>query len=417
MFERKAAVKVKEALTDTPVVLIHGARQTGKSTLAQSLSTSPREPLRTSVTLDDPIALSLAKRDPAAFLNTYKSPVTIDEIQRAPELFLAIKLAVDKKRTPGSFILTGSSNVLAMPRLADSLAGRMEVIDLMPLSQGEIEGMEDGLVESLFDQEFVPVFKPEGSSELLNRIVAGGYPEPVQRTSRRRADWFESYIRTILERDVKDFANIEALSQMPYLLSLLASRSGSTLNVSSLAGETGIAYTSLRRYLSLLENLFLLKLVPAWSTGKENLAKTPKAYLLDTGLLCHLTQTSVDALRSDPLRLKPTLENFVAMELVKQCTFSPAKPWLRHLRTVRHLQVDFVLESRAKQIVGVQVKPSETLHPDDANGLRFLKELAGTNFKRGIVLYLGSERVPLDDGIEAVPVQSLWGTPRLASGA
>jgi predicted AAA+ superfamily ATPase len=408
MFQRRAADRIMDALTDTPVVLIHGARQTGKSTLADRLAD---EQGRTRVTLDDPIALSLAKRDPKAFLNTYKPPVTIDEIQRAPELFLAIKLAVDKERKPGSFVLTGSSNVLAMPRLADSLAGRMEVIDLMPLSQGEIEGQPDGLVEALFQKEFHPTFREEPLSELVSRIAAGGYPEPVQRTARRRPDWFDSYLRTILERDVKDFANIEALSQMPYLLSLLASRAGSPLNVSSLAGETGIPYTSLRRYLSLMENLFLLKLVPAWSAeGGGNLAKTPKAYLLDTGLLCFLTQTSVDGLKSDPLRLRPALENFVAMEIAKQCTFSGMRPWLLHLRTVRHLQVDFVLESKAKETVGVQVKALPTLHPDDANGLRFLRELAGPRFKRGIVLYLGQERVPLDEQIEGLPIQSLWST-------
>ncbi len=404
MFQRKAAERIVDALSDTPVVLIHGARQTGKSTLADSLAI---EEGRTRVTLDDSIALSLAKRDPAAFLNTYKPPVTIDEIQRAPELFLAIKRAVDKDRRPGSFVLTGSSNVLAMPRLADSLAGRMEVIDLMPLSQGEIEGSGDGFVDALFADDFSA--NCQGEHAIFSRIATGGYPEPVQRAPRRRGDWFESYIRTILERDVKDFANIEALSQMPYLLSLLASRAGSTLNVSSLAGETGIPYTSLRRYLSLLENLFLLKLVPAWSTeGGGNLAKTPKAYLLDTGLLCHLTQTSADALRSDPLRLKPALENFVAMELAKQCSFSENRPWLLHLRTVRHLQVDFVLESRAKEIVGIQVKPAETLHEDDGNGLRFLRDVAGKRFKRGIVLYFGKDIVPLDQDIFGVPVQALW---------
>jgi predicted AAA+ superfamily ATPase len=402
VFNRHAKARVLDSLSDTPVTLIHGARQTGKSTLADLVA---EEQGRTRVTLDDPIALSLAKRDPKAFLNTYKPPVTIDEIQRAPELFLAIKLNVDKDRKPGSFVLTGSSNVLAMPRLADSLAGRMEVIDLMPLSQGEIEGHPDGFVDHLFSGELAsaPV------EDIFTRIVTGGFPEPVQRSAKRRPDWFDSYIRTILERDVKDFANIEALSQMPYLLSLIASRAGSPLNISSLAAETGIAYTSLRRYLSLLENLFLLKLVPAWSTeGGKNLAKTSKAYLVDTGLLCFLTQSSADALRSDPLRLRPALENFVAMELAKQCSLGEQRPWLMHLRTVRHLQVDFVLENRAKEIVGIQVKSAETLHEDDSEGLRFLRELAGSRFKRGVVLYLGNERIPMDEKIEGLPISSLW---------
>jgi predicted AAA+ superfamily ATPase len=406
MFSRHAKSRLEDALRDTPVVLLHGARQTGKSTLADLVT---EEQGRNRVTLDDPLALSLAKRDPAAFLNTYKPPVTIDEIQRAPELFLSIKLAVDKHRQPGRFILTGSSNVLAMPKLADSLAGRMEVIDLMPLSQGEIEGADDGFVDAVFGSEFDPAYTDEG---IFDRITRGGFPEPVQRAPRRRSDWFDSYIRTILERDVKDFANIEALSQMPYLMSLLAARAGSSLNGSSLSSETAIPYTSLRRYLSLLENLFLLKLVPAWSMeGGKNLAKTPKAYLLDTGLLCFLTQTSADALRSDQLRLRPALENFVAMELAKQCSFSEMRPWLLHLRTVRHLQVDFVLESRQKEIVGIQVKSAETLHQEDAEALRFLRDLAGPRFKRGIVLYLGADRVQLDERIEGLPISALWRTP------
>ncbi|HSI73223.1 MAG TPA: ATP-binding protein [Fimbriimonas sp.] len=406
MFSRHAKVRLLDSLSDTPVTLIHGARQTGKSTLADLVAD---EQGRTRVTLDDPIALSLAKRDPKAFLNTYKPPVTIDEIQRAPELFLAIKLAVDKDRKPGAFMLTGSSNVLAMPRLADSLAGRMAVIDLMPLTQGEIDGTPDGFVDAVFSCHVFP--RVVEDDDIFSRIARGGFPEPVQRSPRRRSEWFDSYIRTILERDVKDFANIEALSQMPYLLSLLASRAGSTLNISSLAAETGIAYTSLRRYLSLLENLFLVKLVPAWSVeGGKNLAKTPKAYLVDTGLLCFLTQSSPDSLRSDPLRLRPALENFVAMELAKQCSLGEQRPWLMHLRTVRHLQVDFVLENRAKEIVGVQVKASETLHDGDAEGLRFLRELAGPRFKRGVVLHLGIDRVALDENIEGLPVSALWTT-------
>ena len=405
MIDRFARQPLSEALSDTPVVLIHGPRQSGKSTLGQALETN-----RTYVTLDDPIALSLARRDPKAFLETYPSPVMIDEVQRAPELFLAIKLNVDRDRRPGKFLLTGSANVLNLPKLADSLAGRMEIIDLLPFSQSELEDRPSNFVDSVFEESFVPRFDKEDIKGLIDRMLRGGFPEPSLRSSQSRRDaWFTNYVRTLLERDVKDVANIDGLAQMPLLLRLLAARAGQTLNAAGLATETGIPYTSLKRYLSLLETIFLLRLVNTWSTDRSRiLTKAPKAYLVDTGLLCYLGNLSAKALLDDPLRLKPVLENFVALELQKQCSFGESKPWVLHLRTIRHLGVDFVLESRQGEVVGIQVKSGTTLHEDDADGLRFLRDLAGDKFVRGVVLYCGSEIQPLDAKITGIPIGALW---------
>lgn len=406
MIERNAKAPLLEALSDTPVVLIHGPRQSGKSTLGQALQSE-----RTYVTLDDPIALALARRDPKAFLEAYPAPVMIDEVQRAPELFLAIKLNVDRDRKPGRFLLTGSANVMNLPKLADSLAGRMEIVDLLPFSQGELEDRPKNFVDAVFEDEFKPEFIPEDSKNLVDRIVRGGFPEPSLRSSQSRRDaWFANYVRTLLERDVKDVANIDGLSQMPLLLRLLASRAGTTLNASGLATETGIPYTSLKRYLSLLETIFLLRLVNTWSHDRSRiLTKAPKAYLVDTGLLCYLGNLSAKSMLDDPLRLKPALENFVAMELQKLCTFGETKPWLLHLRTIRHLSVDFVLESRRGDVVGIQVKSGTTLHEDDADGLRFLRDLAGDKFIRGIVLYGGNSIQPMDARITGVPLSAVWG--------
>lgn len=408
MLRRHAERRILDALADTPVVLIHGPRQSGKSTLAESVSGdgSPRA----KVTLDDPIALALAKRDPQAFLDAYRPPVLIDEVQRAPELFLAIKLSVDRDRHPGRFLLTGSANVLSLPKLADSLAGRMEVVDLLPFSQSEIEGARGGFVDAVFEEDFAPAGGEGGREDAVARILRGGFPEASMRANPTRRDaWFASYVRTLLDRDVKDLANIEALAQMPLLLNLVASRAGTVMNASSLATESGIPYTSLKRYLNLLESIFLVRMVNAWSGDRsKTFTKAPKVYLADTGLWAHLGNADARMLMADDLRFGRALENFVAMELLKGCLNSDDRPWLMHLRTVRHLQVDFVLESRRGDVVGIDVKPASTLHPTDADGLRFLRELSGERFRRGIVLYLGNEVRPLDAGITAVPLSALW---------
>ncbi len=403
MLQRAAAKEVADALADTPVVLIHGPRQSGKSTLSQSFTD------RRYVTLDDPIPLERAKSDPKNFLETYGWPLTIDEIQRAPELFLPIKAAVDRERKPGKYLLTGSANVLTLPKVADSLAGRMAIVDLLPFSQHELEGKDSIFIDKAFKSE-IPKSGSFDNDGLVDRIAKGGFPEPSLRSSSSRRDaWFASYVRSLLERDVRDLANIEALAQLPRVLRLLAARAGQTLNVVSLSRDTGIPNTSLHRYLDLLQAIFLLHYIPAWSSSRETrLTKTPKAYLVDTGLLCYLDNLSPASVQDDPFRMKPLLENFVAMELRKLALASEAKPDLFHLRTVRQLEVDFVLEGRGGSVVGVDLKPSVTLHPDDVQGLRFLKELAGPDFKCGIVLYLGSEIEPIDPDIVALPVSSLW---------
>ena len=408
MLLRRLSQNVADALSDTPVVLIHGPRQAGKSTLAEQVARDRFQGRR--VTLDDPIAAALAKSDPAAFLAANPPPVMIDEVQRAPQLFLPIKLLVDRERGPGKFLLTGSANVLALPKMADSLAGRMEIIDLLPFSQGELHDGSDGLVDALFGETFAPTASALSEEDLIERMVRGGYPEASLRPSpARRGQWYENYVRTLLERDVKDIADIEGLAQMPLLFSLLAARSGSVLNIASLATEVNIPYTSLKRYLSLLQTLFLLRLVPAWSSDRgKTFTKTPKAYLVDTGLLCHLANHDVRALRADRMRFGQVLENFVAMELAKQCTFGETRPWLLHLRTVRQLEVDFVLEARGGKLVGIQIKSAPTLKFEDANGLRYLRDVVGDRFQRGVVLYNGTEVQALDRDIWGIPISSLW---------
>jgi len=398
--------RVEEALADTPVIMIAGPRQAGKSTLAEEFAGKGRR----YVTLDDPIALSEAKRDPGAFLDANGAPLIIDEVQRAPEILLPIKLRVDRNRTPGSYLLTGSANVLALPKVADSLAGRMEVIDLLPLTQGEMEGTEGNFVDAIFRPEYEPDEAWAKEEPILDRCRRGGFPEPALRSNpRRRRPWFESYFRTLLERDVRDLANIEGLTQMPRLLTLLATRNGSALNVSALARDTGIPATTLTRYLDLLRLLFLIQLVPTWSADTDTrLLKSPKAFLVDTGLACHLAHLDDGSLGADSPLTRPMVEGFVANELARLITQSEVQPWLMHLRTVRMKEVDFVLESRDRRVVGIDVKFAASVQPSDFSGLRYLADLAGNRFQRGVLLYDGKETVRVGPTLMALPFGALW---------
>ncbi len=407
MIRRAAEQLVTEALADTPVVLVHGPRQAGKSTLAREVAAIAGNIRH--ITLDDPIPLDLASRDPAGFIAANPGPILIDEIQRAPGLFLAMKAAVDRDRKPGRFLLTGSANVLALPKVADSLAGRMAVVDLLPFSQSEIEGVNNTAVDDLFDPDF-EFSLPTSEPKLADRITLGGYPEPFGRSSSARRDaWFSDYLRTILERDVRDLANIEGLTQLPRLLSLIASRIGDPLNVVGLARETGIPNTSLHRYIDLLKAVFLLQMVPAWSNDPDaRLTRTAKAYMVDTGLLSYLVNVTPKNLNRNEFLFGRLVENLVALELLKLSQASDLRPTLYHLRTVKHLQVDFVLEARGGALVGIDVHPSAGLVPSDADGLRYLREIAPDQFSRGIILYLGEEIVPFGDGIFGVPISMLW---------
>lgn len=406
MIERIAQRAVEAAVADTPAVLVHGPRQAGKSTLMREVA---QRDGRRQVTLDDPLALALARESPQEFLHVYEPPIAIDEIQRAPELFLPIKAWIDRNRRPGSFLLTGSANVLLLPKMADSLAGRMEVVDLGPFSQAEVEGSSVNPVDFLFTETFRPAIEGDPDS-IGRRLLAGGFPEATSRTGARRSAWFQAYLRTILERDVRDLANIDGLTQMPRLLALLATRSGTTLNIASLSRDTGIAHTTLTRYLDLLEATFLLQLVPAWSIDGAKLTRTPKTYLVDSGLLCYLARVEDRAL-ADRDRLAPILENFVANELTKAISVSETRPFLAHLRTVRQKEVDFVLDAGVQGLIGIEVRPTRSVQLADADGLRYLAEVAGERFRRGILLYLGTESVPLGKDLWALPVDALWRSP------
>lgn len=408
MINRTITGHVLDALSDTPVLLLNGARQTGKSTLVKTISEHAHP--ASYITLDDGSVLASIKHDPAGYLSTVDGPIVIDEVQKAPELFPAIKAVVDRNRRPGRFLLTGSANVLLLPKLSESLAGRMEILSLWPFSQGELDGIRELFVDALFASKLrVGPAPKESISSLHARIVAGGYPEAISRTKEdRRRAWFESYITTILQRDIRDLANIEGLSNVPRLLAIIAARTPVMLNFSELSRTLAIPQSTLKRYMTLLEATYLIHHVPAWSgnLGKR-LVKTSKIVMCDTGLMAHLLGANKDRLAAGGI-IGPLLENFVVMELIKQISWSATRPSLFHFRTQTGQEVDIVLEDRAGRLVGIEVKASSTVAAQDFRGLRALAEGAGKHFLRGIVLYTGAEILPFGAELFAVPVNALW---------
>lgn len=408
MISRNITDNLLAALADSPVVLLNGARQTGKSTLVKTI-VAKEHPARY-LTLDDISILAAARHDPTGFLAGLGGPVVLDEIQRAPELFVAIKAEVDRKREPGRFLLTGSANVLMLPRLSESLAGRMEILNLWPISQGELAGTKEGFVDAVFDESVRFSWSSElDRAALLDKIIRGGYPEAISRSNEaRRRAWFSSYITTILQRDVRDLANIEGLTELPRLLSLLATRAASLVNYAELSRSTALPQSTLKRYLSLLEMTFLIQHLPAWSGNMgKRLVKASKLVISDTGMLAHLYGATSERLLREG-SIGSLLENFVVMELRKQISWSETMPQMFHFRTQTGQEVDIVMEDVQGMVVGIEVKSSATIGMGDFKGLKALAEEAGDKFLRGILLYTGRESIPYGSKLSALPVDILW---------
>jgi predicted AAA+ superfamily ATPase len=409
MIERALAASLRAALEDTPAVFVAGARQTGKSTLVQAHAR--REGGWTYRTLDDLATLASARADPQGFVESLGDRVILDEVQRVPGLFLPIKAAIDRDRRPGRYLLTGSANVLALPRVSESLAGRMEVLTLWPLGQAEMERVDPAFIDACFqvrpDRLRVEV---AGREDLVHRMLRGGYPEVVgRRRDEARARWFDAYVTTLMQRDVRDLAAIEGIAELPRLLQTIAARTGGALNVADLGRTLGLNQMTLKRYLTLLRTLYLLVQLPPWfeNLGKR-LARSPKLYLNDSGLLAHLAGIDADGLARRPADLGPVAETFVVMDLMKMAPGSVARPSLFHFRTSAGQEVDVVLESRKRELVGVEVKAGATVTEADFKGLRALQGLVGARLKCGVVLHAGKEILPFGPRLWAAPIEALW---------
>lgn len=404
---RFAAPALNEALADTPVVLIHGPRQCGKTTLALGLAKSKGYAY---FSFDDGVIFNAASTDPVGFVADLPEHSILDEVQRVPTLFTAIKATVDRGRRPGRFLLTGSANVLLVPKLADSLAGRMEILRLHPLAQCELAGRNPGFLDALFEGRFKARAYGRLGSELAERIAAGGYPAALTRaTPRRRASWYRDYVETLVQRDVRDLARIASLDALPRLLALAAGQTARLLNVSELAAPFQLSRPTIKDYVTLLERVFLLEQLPPWHSNRlSRLIKTPKLHLGDTGAACALLGLDAESLSADRGILGQLLETFVFQELRRQASWRDDDIRFRHYRDKDGAEVDLVLERGGRALAGVEVKAAATVTAADFRGLRKLREAAGKRFVVGVVLYDGEASLGFGEGLFAVPIRALW---------
>lgn len=411
---RHAEPRVLEALGDTRIVVVQGARQVGKTTLIQRIVDGRGGRLES---FDDPLTARTAREDPVGFLSSDPDRLlAIDEIQRVPELILALKYVVDRDPRPGRFLVTASADLLTLPAVEDSLAGRTDTIELHGFSQGELSTHTERFVDRLLAGErFVDHRSDLHRRNYLDRAIAGGYPEALTRTpGRRRDQWLDNYVNSIVRREAGEVSNLQRVAELPLILRVLAARNSSELNVADVARDTEIPTRTLTPYLELLQTLYLTQHIPAWA---RNLAKRvvsrPKVSLLDTGLAARLINVSTRGASPDanPEAAGAILEGFVAGEIRRQLTWSEETPRLGHFRDQSSSrEVDLVLETPDGRVAGVEVKSSASPSIKDAKGLEYLRDKLGKRFVAGVVLHTGTTGGSFSDRISAVPMDVLWTT-------
>lgn len=409
MYNRYASERVVTALQDTPVVLIVGPRQCGKTTLVKQMTQSEEWNY---VTLDDVNQLKFAKEDPIGFIRTFaeKKRLVIDEIQRAQELFLPIKQWVDEHRAPGSFLLTGSANAMALPQVADSLAGRLELVSLMPLAECEIRNTPSTFLSKILAGEIPESREIRVREQLISKVTTGGFPEAIQRkTETRRIAWFDQYILSIIQKDMRDISQIEHINVMTKLIQMMANQTGSLINYTAVSDDLGLARQTVVKYFYLLQQLFIYQELPAWhKNDNKRLIKTPKAHLVDSGLLCGLKRIHPEKIKHDPQLFGMILENYVVCELRRLASWHDEPLYFSHYRDKDKVEVDIVLETLSGKVYGIEVKASATIGKKDFQGLERLKEAAGAHFALGLLLYDGDYVNKFSENIYSIPIGSLW---------
>jgi predicted AAA+ superfamily ATPase len=406
LYPRFARARLLEALSDTPAVLIHGPRQSGKTTLARQIGD---ELGYAYFSFDDAVILEAARVDPVGFVDDLPEKAVLDEVQRAPWLFTTLKASIDRRRLPGRFILTGSANVLLVPSVSDSLAGRIEIIRLHPLAQSEIAGSESRFLDVLFTGSFKISNSARLGADLIDRIVSGGYPAALARSApRRRQTWYRDYIETLVQRDIRDLAKITSLDVLPRLAELAAGQTAHLLNIADLAAPFMLSRPTITEYLGLLERLFLVERLPSWHSNRlSRLIKSPKLHFTDTGLAAALLGTDATALREDRALLGQLVETFVYQELRRQASWLEESFGFYHYRDKDGAEVDIVIE-RGTKVAGVEVKVGATAVSSDFRGLRKLQTSTGNRFACGVLLYDGETTAGFGEGMYAVPTRALW---------
>jgi uncharacterized protein len=406
VYRRLTEPRLREALSDTPVVLVVGPRRAGKTTLVRGAD----DKSRTYLTLDEQTVLAAARTDPVAFVRGLDR-ATIDEVQRVPELLLAIKKAVDDDPRPGRFLLTGSANILTLSKVADSLAGRMENIRLLPLARAEVTGRKATFLTSLFAGKLP---KPKDivlGDDLIETVLAGGFPEALNRSGeRRRLDWARAYLASVLTRDLRDIAEVERLTELPRFVRFLAEHAGQLVNYSKFGGDIQVTHKTAQRYVALLEQIFLVASLQPWHTNRiKRIIKTPKLHFLDSGLLAGSYGLTAERIRQNRKLLGAPLESFVFSEVMKLVSALDTHLEPYHFRDQDLHEVDLVLERDDGVIAGIEVKAAATIAPSDFAGLRKLAEASASRFAFGVVLYDGETIVPFGTKLAAAPISCLWG--------
>jgi predicted AAA+ superfamily ATPase len=411
LIERHARGSILTALGDTRVVLVLGARQVGKSTLCTSIAAEDH-PAAT-FTLDDRATRDAAANDPTGFVAGLPDRVVIDEIQRVPDLVLAIKEVVDRDPTPGRFLLTGSANLLTNHRVRDSLAGRAETIRLWPLAQSEIHGADGNLVRMLLEGNVPQIAGAVvGREAFVDAVAAGGYPEVRDRPPGRRAAWFRDYVTAVVERDIRDIASAQKAHEIPRLLRLLTSQAANLLDYRKLALDVELDAKTVKAYIKLLEDVFLVRVVGAWRPGLgKREVHAPKPYIVDSALMAYLLGANEARIAEDDQVTGKILENFCGMELLKHLELCDDRPEVFHYRSGRD-EIDVVIEDRGGNLACVEVKAAATVAPKDHRAMGKLRDARDGRFKAGIVLYTGAQTVPLGDRLWAVPISALWSSLR-----
>lgn len=407
LYPRYALTKVREALADTPVVLIHGPRQCGKTTLARMVGGDDYAYF----TFDDVNILAAAQEDPIGFVERLPERTILDEVQRCPDLFSSLKKSIDQNRKPGRLLMTGSANVLLLPNLSDSLAGRMEIVPLHPLSQCEIANTTPCFIDELFSGFKKIVHAGRLGDQLAERILHGGYPEPQKRgTWKRKRQWYRNYSETLVQRDIQALARIRRLDAIPKLLELAAGQTSRLLNISELASPFQLSRPTIRDYAELLERIFLISFLPPWYSNRiKRLIKTPKLHLGDTGLACSLLNLDLVQLSENRTLLGQLLETFIYNELKRQAGWHDSDLSLYHYRDKDLYEVDLVIQQDGNAIAGIEIKAAGTVKERDFRGLRRLQQATAKTFFAGVVLYDGDHLLPFGEKLYGVPISALWG--------
>jgi uncharacterized protein len=408
LLNRHVRPHLLEAMAESRAVALLGARQVGKSTLVADLTASDY-PARF-INLDDDATANAARADPAGFIAGISEPAVIDEIQRVPGLLLAIKRRLDSDQSRGQFLLTGSANILALPTVADALPGRIEYLNLWPLSQGELRDFRETFIDALFDGRFPQVSDaPIGRGAVAAMLATGGYPELQGRSTRGRSRFFASYVASIIGRDLEDVANVRNAENVERLLFIIAARSGGLASFHGMAGDLGVDTNTVRAHTKILEDLFLVRQLRSWHVNlSSRQIKRPKLHIVDSGLLAYLVGANERQIADDGGSAGRMLESFVAMELLRQADWAQDPVQLFHYRDKQQREVDLILERHSGQIIGIEVKASATPSSGDFSGLRYLRDKLGRRFKAGAVLHTGADTLPFGDRLAAIPVSGLW---------